>query len=119
MGIHTGQAVPVDGRYTGVAVHRASRICNAGHGGQVLISQATQTLLEDEEEDLEVGLRDLGQQRLKDLDRPVQLYQIAAPGLEAQFPRSARKRRPRAPSRPYPCTGARSCSWASAWRSSR
>ena len=86
MGIHTGQAVPVNGRYTGVAVHRASRICNAGHGGQVLISQATQTLLEDEEEDLEVGLRDLGQQRLKDLDRPVQLYQIAAPGLAAQFP---------------------------------
>ena len=86
MGIHTGQAVPVNGRYTGVAVHRASRICNAGHGGQVLVSQATQTLLEDEEEDLEVGLRDLGQQRLKDLDRPVQLYQIAAPGLAPQFP---------------------------------
>jgi YVTN family beta-propeller protein len=86
MGIHTGQAVPVNGRYTGVAVHRAARICAAGHGGQVLVSQATQTLLEDEEEDLEVGLRDLGQQRLKDLDRPVQLYQVAAPGLAAQFP---------------------------------
>src|SRR5262249_12016114 len=81
MGIHTGQASPVDGRYTGLAVHRAARICAAGHGGQVLVSQATQTLLEDEEEDLAVGLQDLGDQRLKDLDRPVHLYQVAAPGL--------------------------------------
>src|SRR4051812_37737904 len=86
MGIHTGQAAPVDGRYTGMAVHRAARICAAGHGGQVLVSQATQTLLEDEEEDLAVGLDDLGAQRLKDLDRPVQLYQVAGPGLESDFP---------------------------------
>ena len=86
MGIHTGQAAPVDGRYTGVAVHRAHRIMDSGHGGQVLVSQATQTLLEDEEEDLDVALRDLGQQRLRGLDRPVQVYQVAAPGLPAQFP---------------------------------
>ncbi len=86
MGIHTGQAAPVDGRYTGMAVHRAARIAAAGHGGQVLVSQATQTLLEDEEEDLSVGLDDLGAQQLKDLDRPVHLYQIAAPGLETEFP---------------------------------
>ena len=52
MGFHTGQASPADGRYTGIAVHRAARIGAAGHGGQVLVSQATQTLLEDEEEDL-------------------------------------------------------------------
>src|SRR5262245_44165876 len=81
MGIHTGQASPVDGRYTGLAVHRAARICAAGHGGQVLVSQATQTLLEDEEEDLSVVFRDLGEQRLKDLDRPVHLYRLSAPGL--------------------------------------
>ena len=71
MGLHTGQAVASDGRYTGLAVHRAARIGAAGHGGQILVSQATQTLLEDEEEDLHVFLRDLGEQRLKDLDRPV------------------------------------------------
>ncbi len=86
MGIHTGQASPTDGRYTGIAVHRAARIGAAAHGGQVLVSQATQTLLEDEEEDLAVALRDLGQQRLKDLDRPVHLYQVAAPGLPTEFP---------------------------------
>ena len=86
MGLHTGQAVASDGRYTGLAVHRAARIGAAGHGGQILVSQATQTLLEDEEEDLHITLRDLGEQRLKDLDRPVRLYQVAAAGLAESFP---------------------------------
>jgi YVTN family beta-propeller protein len=86
MGLHTGQAVASGGRYTGLAVHRAARIGAAGHGGQILVSQATQTLLEDEEEDLHIHLRDLGEQRLKDLDRPVRLYQADADGLPAEFP---------------------------------
>ena len=86
MGLHTGQASAQDGRYTGLAVHRAARIGAAGHGGQILVSQATQTLLEDEEEDLHIFLRDLGEQRLKDLDRPVRLYQAGADGLPTSFP---------------------------------
>ena len=87
MGLHTGQASAQDGRYTGLAVHRAARIGSAGHGGQILVSQATQTLLEDEEEDdLPIVLRDLGEQRLKDLDRPVRLYQATADGLLESFP---------------------------------
>jgi len=81
MGLHTGQVSAQDGRYTGLAVHRAARIGSAAHGGQILVSQATQTLLEDEEEDLHIALRDLGEQRLKDLDRLVRLYQAAADGL--------------------------------------
>src|SRR3954451_21767049 len=87
MGLHTGQALAQDGRYTGLAVHRAARIGSAGHGGQILVSQATQTLLEGEEEDdLPILLRDLGEQRLKDLDRPVRLYQATADGLLESFP---------------------------------
>ncbi|MGZ8694087.1 MAG: adenylate/guanylate cyclase domain-containing protein [Gaiellaceae bacterium] len=86
MGLHTGQASAHDGRYTGLAVHRAARIAAAGHGGQILVSQATQTLLEDEEEDLHIFLRDLGERRLKDLDRPVRLYQARADGLPESFP---------------------------------
>ena len=82
MGIHTGHAVPADGAYTGLAVHRAARICAAARGGQVLISQSTQTLVEDEEEDLGFALVDTGEHRLKDLDRPVRLFQLAAPGLD-------------------------------------
>jgi YVTN family beta-propeller protein len=86
MGLHTGQVSAQDGRYTGLAVHRAARIGSAAHGGQILVSQATQTLLEDEEEDLHIALRDLGEQRLKDLDRLVRLYQAAADGLPESFP---------------------------------
>ena len=86
MGLHTGQAVASEGRYTGLAVHRAARIGAAGHGGQILVSQATQTLVEDEEEQLGVSLRDLGEQRLKDLDRPVRLYQADVEGLPSEFP---------------------------------
>jgi class 3 adenylate cyclase len=76
MGVHTGQAVPVDGGYTGLAVHRAARICAAARGGQVLVSQATQTLIEDEEEELGFTLMELGERRLKDLDRPVRLFEL-------------------------------------------
>jgi len=86
IGIHTGQAALTDGRYTGLAVHRAARIGAAAHGDQILVSQATETLLEDEEEDLGIEFRDLGAQRLKDLDRPVRLYQVVAPGLRTDFP---------------------------------
>jgi YVTN family beta-propeller protein len=86
MGIHTGQAEVSDGRYTGLAVHRAARICAAAHGGQVLVSQATETLLADEEEDLQISFRPLGQHRLKDLDRPVSLYQASASDLPSKFP---------------------------------
>jgi class 3 adenylate cyclase len=78
MGIHTGQAIPVEGAYTGLAVRRAARICAAARGGQVLVSQATQTLIEDEEEELGFALVELGERRLKDLDRPVRLYELGA-----------------------------------------
>ena len=84
IGIHTGHAVPSQGVYTGLAVHRAARICAAAHGGQVLVSQATQTIIDDEEEDPGFTLVDLGERTLKDLDRPVHLFQLAAPGLDTQ-----------------------------------
>jgi class 3 adenylate cyclase len=86
IGIHTGHAVPAGGGYTGLAVHRAARISAAAAGGQVLVSQATQALVVDEEEDLGFTLVDVGELALKDLDRPVRLFQLAAPGLEAPIP---------------------------------
>ena len=82
IGVHTGQAVLAGGGYTGVAVHRAARICAVARGGQVLISQAAQAVVEDEEEDLGFTLVDAGEYRLKGLDRPVRLFQLAAPGLD-------------------------------------
>jgi class 3 adenylate cyclase len=87
MGIHTGPVELTGERYVGLAVHRAARICAAGHGGQVLLSQASLTLLEDEEHALSgIEFRDLGESRLKDFHRPVRLYQVIAPRLSAEFP---------------------------------
>ena len=83
IGIHTGQAVEAGGRYTGLGVHRAARICAVADGGRALISQATQALIEDEEEaELGFALVDVGEHWLKDLDRPVRLFELTAAGLD-------------------------------------
>ena len=86
IGIHTGEATVAGDQYVGLAVHRAARICAAAHGGQVLLSQTTQALLEDEEELGELDFSDLGPRTLKDFDRPVRIYQLLAPDLPAEFP---------------------------------
>jgi DNA-binding NarL/FixJ family response regulator/class 3 adenylate cyclase len=86
MGIHTGEASLSDNRYHGLAVHRAARICDAGHGGQILLSQTSHTLLDDEEEEQGLSLQDLGRQLLKDFDRPVGIFQLVATDLPADFP---------------------------------
>jgi DNA-binding NarL/FixJ family response regulator/class 3 adenylate cyclase len=87
IGIHTGEASLVGDQYVGLAVHRAARICDAGHGGQILLSETTRSLLEDEEEEFEhFELHDLGPQVLKDFDRPVRIYQLTVAGLRGEFP---------------------------------
>ena len=67
MGLHTGEPLRSGENYVGYDVHRAARIAAAGHGGQVLLSQATVDLA-----DIEV--RDLGLHRLKDLSAPEQIF---------------------------------------------
>jgi DNA-binding NarL/FixJ family response regulator/class 3 adenylate cyclase len=87
IGIHTGEASLAGDQYVGLAVHRAARICDAGHGGQILLSETTRSLLEDEEQESEdFELRDLGPQVLKDFDRPVRIYQLTIAGHQAEFP---------------------------------
>jgi YVTN family beta-propeller protein len=85
MGIHTGEPIVGGERYVGLGVHRAARICAAAHGGQVLLSGVTRGLIEDELPD-GVGLRDLGEHRLKDLERSERLSQLVIEGLGADFP---------------------------------
>jgi len=85
MGLHTGEAVVTDDRYLGVAVHHAARICAAGHGGQVLLSQSTAAVLEDDPLD-GIQLRELGHHQLKDFDRPERIFQLVIHGLRAEFP---------------------------------
>src|SRR5205823_14639585 len=85
MGIHTGEPTSAGQGYVGLGVHRAARISAAGHGGQVLVSQATRELLRDDPLP-DVSLRDLGEHHLKDLDEPERIYQLVAPGLTSKFP---------------------------------
>lgn len=85
IGLHTGEPTSAAGGYVGLDVHRAARICSAGHGGQILMSETTRSLVEH---DLPPGvsLRDLGAHRLKDLTRPEHVFQLVVPGLPADFP---------------------------------
>ena len=85
MGLHTGEAITADAGYVGLDVHRAARICSVGHGGQILLSEATRAIIENDLSD-GVILRDLGEHRLKDLARPHRLFQIVAHDLPADFP---------------------------------
>ncbi len=86
MGIHTGVALTTDSGYTGIEVHRTSRICDAAHGGQVLISQAVEKSLEPGWEK-ELSLTNLGDYSLKGFSDPVKLFQLNVPGLKQDFPR--------------------------------
>jgi peptide/nickel transport system substrate-binding protein len=85
MGLHTGEPAVGGERYVGMGVHRAARICAAGHGGQVLVSQTTRELLRDDPI-ADVSLRDLGEHQLKDMDEAEHIYQLVAPGLREEFP---------------------------------
>ena len=85
MGIHTGDGrLDADGSYIGADVHRAARVSAAGHGGQVLLSETTSGLVADELP-AGVGLRGLGEHRLKDL-RPERICQLVIEGERADFP---------------------------------
>jgi class 3 adenylate cyclase/CheY-like chemotaxis protein len=81
MGMHTGEAIYADKDYLGVDVHLAARICFAGHGGQILLSQATHELVPEELE-----RRELGAYRLRGLPTPERIFQLVAPGLPHNFP---------------------------------
>jgi predicted ATPase/class 3 adenylate cyclase len=83
MGLHTCEAILQGDDYVGIGVHRASRICDAAHGGQILVSHATQALIAD---DAEFGLRDLGSHTLKSLPEAQRLFQLLHPHLPAEFP---------------------------------
>ncbi len=85
MGVHTGEGVVDGSGYVGLDVHRAARISAAGHGGQVLVSEATRALVADALPE-GASLEDLGVHRLRDLTRSERLYQLTVDGLDHGFP---------------------------------
>ncbi len=84
--LHTGAVQERDGDYFGSPVNRAARLLSCGHGGQILLSLATQELVQSH---LPPGatLLDLGVHRLKDLVEPERIFQLVVPDLPAAFPR--------------------------------
>jgi DNA-binding NarL/FixJ family response regulator/class 3 adenylate cyclase len=80
VGIHTGNPTLEDGDYYGPDVHLAARLCEAGHGGQVLLSEAARELVDG------IESRDLGEHELRGLPEPLHIHQLLAPGLEAEHP---------------------------------
>lgn len=85
MGIHIGEPSTHEGNYVGIDVHRAARICDAAHGGQILTSDAVRVVLEQTVPP-GVSLKLLGEFRLKDLLRPERLFQVEHPDLPMSFP---------------------------------
>jgi predicted ATPase/class 3 adenylate cyclase len=85
MGLHSGEPFRHEDGYIGMDVHRAARIAATAHGRQVVMSDVTWELAHSA---LPAGLsvRDLGLHRLKDIDGPEHIYQLAGPGLPEHFP---------------------------------
>jgi predicted ATPase/class 3 adenylate cyclase len=85
MGAHTGDGALGGDDYAGIDVHRAARIADAAHGGQVLLSDATRGLVQHA---LPAGtsLRDLGAHHLRGIAGPERLHQLVVEGLPADFP---------------------------------
>ncbi|HEY7968641.1 MAG TPA: adenylate/guanylate cyclase domain-containing protein, partial [Candidatus Limnocylindrales bacterium] len=84
MGVHVGEAVLGGRDYTGIDVHRTARVMAAGHGGQILVTQAVRDLAAGTADE-QLAFRDLGTHSLRDLPDPEHLYQIVAPGLGSDF----------------------------------
>lgn len=84
MGIHAGEPAAEAGELVGFDLHRAARICEAGHGGQILVSAAAATLIQSRP--ARIALRGLGSHRLRDLPQPEKIFQALHPDLPEQFP---------------------------------
>ena len=85
MGLHTGRGLLGGDNYSGIDVNRAARIMSAGHGGQVVMSDATAALVQRELGD-GLAVASLGSHRLKDLEHPEHIHQLTISGLADEFP---------------------------------
>jgi len=84
IGLHRGRPALTDTGYVGLSVHAAARICFAAHGGQIVMSSAVRAALPDSLVE-GVGLRSLGAWRFRGLPEPVDLFQVEAADLPADF----------------------------------
>jgi class 3 adenylate cyclase len=85
IGLHTGEPVIAGDRYVGLAVHRAARIMSAAHGGQIFASGPTVDVTADDMPS-DISVVELGEYRLKGLERPERLYELRIKDVEGRFP---------------------------------
>ena len=85
IGLHRGRPTLTETGYVGIAVHAAARICFAAHGGQIVLSSAVRSAVMDALPEA-TTLRPLGAWRFRGLPEPVDLFQVTAPDLGADFP---------------------------------
>jgi class 3 adenylate cyclase len=84
IGLHRGRPTLTETGYVGVAVHAAARIGFAAHGGQIVLSAAVRSAVDEPPDG--VGFMELGAWRFRGLPDPIELFQVRAPGLLAEFP---------------------------------
>jgi len=85
IGIHSGWPTRTDTNYIGMAVHTAARVCDAGHGAQIVVTGDTREAVKGAVPE-GVRFRALGTFRLRGIPEPVPLYQVATKGLPTRFP---------------------------------
>ena len=86
IGVHTGDVQLRDeGNYAGTTINKTARLRDLAHGGQTVISAATEEMVEDQLPD-EAWLTDLGRHALRDLPRPIRVSQLSHPDLRNDFP---------------------------------
>jgi class 3 adenylate cyclase len=85
IGLHRGRPDLTETGYVGISVHAAARICFSAHGGQIVMSSAVRSALEDSLVD-GVSLKGLGAWRFRGLPEPIELFQVDAPDLLADYP---------------------------------
>ena len=85
VGMHRGRPALTDTGYVGLSVHAAARICFAAHGRQIILSSAVHAAVIDALPD-GVSLRSLGGWRFRGLPEPIDLFQVDAADLPADFP---------------------------------
>ena len=86
IGLHTGEIQLRDeGNYAGPTINRTARLRDLGHGGQTLLSGATEALVLDGLPS-DAWLSDLGTHALRDLPRPERVMQLCHPDMVNEFP---------------------------------
>ena len=99
MGLHTGEPAVGSEGYLGLDVVRAARLCTAGKGGHVLLSDTTRALVGATLPE-GVSIFPLGERRLKDFDEPERVFELEIEGATA--PHEHETAEPQVPAPPQP-----------------